>query len=122
MKPHQNVELSPEFIQRQRKRLEALRTQLLGDEQRALTSERTSRETHAEEAGDAVDKAQDAIQREVDQGMHDVDAHRLSNIDRALQKIEQGTYGLSDASGKPIPKERLEATPEAILTVQEEDD
>lgn len=69
-----------------------------------------------------MDKAQDAIQREVDQAMHDVDARRLRNIDRALQKIEQGTYGLSDASGKPIPRERLEATPEAILTVQEEND
>jgi DnaK suppressor protein len=36
-----------------------------------------------------------------------------------LQKIEDGTYGLSDTSGEPIPRERLEAMPEAIHTVSE---
>jgi DnaK suppressor protein len=112
--------LSPEFIQAQQKRLQALRAQLLGAEYTALTSERTSREDHGGEAGDAVDKAQDQIQRDVDQALQDVDAPRLRSIDRALQKIAEGTYGISDVSGKPIPKERLEATPEAVLTVQEE--
>jgi len=37
-----------------------------------------------------------------------------------LEKISEGSYGLSDASGQPIPKERLEATPEAIYTVAEQ--
>jgi DnaK suppressor protein len=37
-----------------------------------------------------------------------------------LQKIEDGTYGLSDASGAPIPVERLEAAPEALYTLAEQ--
>ena len=35
---------------------------------------------------------------------------------------EAGTYGLSERSGKPIPKERLIAVPEATLTLDEEED
>jgi DnaK suppressor protein len=114
--PDQNATLSPEFIDAQRKRLEALRERLLGVEHRAQES---SREEHADEAGDAGDKAQDMPGREVEQALQDADARRLSDVDRALQKIAEGTYGLSDASGKPIPKERLEASPEASLTAQE---
>jgi DnaK suppressor protein len=48
------------------------------------------------------------------------DDERLSNIERALQKIDEGTYGLSDASGKPIPAERLKAFPEALYTEAEQ--
>ncbi len=41
-------------------------------------------------------------------------------MDRALKKIEEGTYGSSDVSGHLIPRERLEAVPEAICTLAEE--
>jgi DnaK suppressor protein len=44
---------------------------------------------------------------------------RLAAIDRALARIETGTYGRSVLSGKPIPDERLEADPAAELTVEE---
>ena len=33
---------------------------------------------------------------------------------RALQRIKEGTYGVSDVSRKPIPIERLEVIPYAI--------
>jgi len=39
-----------------------------------------------------------------------------------LKKIEEGSYGLSDISGKPIPRERLDAVPEALYTLSEETD
>jgi DnaK suppressor protein len=45
---------------------------------------------------------------------------RLARVDTALEKISEGTYGLSDASNQAVPKERLEATPEAIYTVAEQ--
>ena len=45
---------------------------------------------------------------------------RPDQRERALQKIADGTYGYSDRSGEPIPKLRLEAMPEATLTVEEE--
>jgi DnaK suppressor protein len=45
---------------------------------------------------------------------------RSAQIDRALAKIDNGTYGLSDASGQRIPREQLDAVPEADCTVKEE--
>jgi DnaK suppressor protein len=44
---------------------------------------------------------------------------RLSTIDRALARLESGTYGRSVLSGKPIPEQRLEADPAAELTIEE---
>ena len=35
----------------------------------------------------------------------------LQEIDAALQRIEDGIYGICEGSGKPIPKKRLEALP-----------
>lgn len=40
---------------------------------------------------------------------------QLASVEHALQKFEDGTYGLCDNCGKPIPPERLEALPQATL-------
>lgn len=40
----------------------------------------------------------------------------LKQIDRALEKIEEGTYGVCDISGEAILKKRLEAIPYATMT------
>ena len=45
---------------------------------------------------------------------------RLKRVERALAKIENGTYGFSDVSGERIPDERLELVPDAITTLREE--
>ena len=39
----------------------------------------------------------------------------LSGIEHALQKFEEGTYGLCDSCGQPIDPARLEALPQASL-------
>jgi DnaK suppressor protein len=44
---------------------------------------------------------------------------RLAALDRAEQRLDDGTYGRSVRSGLPIPDERLEADPAAELTVEE---
>lgn len=44
-------------------------------------------------------------------------ARRVKMIDRALAKIEEGTYGICDRCGKPIPDARLEARPESVFCV-----
>ena len=40
---------------------------------------------------------------------------RLASVERALAKLEDGTYGLGDKCGEPISPERLEALPQATL-------
>jgi RNA polymerase-binding transcription factor DksA len=47
---------------------------------------------------------------------HEQDA--LYEIDEALHRIELGTYGVCEMSGKPIPRVRLEAIPFARFTVE----
>lgn len=41
----------------------------------------------------------------------------VRQIDRAIEKIDEGTYGLCDVTGDPIPPKRLEAIPYATMTV-----
>ena len=42
----------------------------------------------------------------------------VAQIDRALEKVEDGTYGVCDTCGTEIPEERLEAIPATSLCVQ----
>jgi DnaK suppressor protein len=118
--PEQQGDLSDEFIVQQKKRLEALRRELLGGEEDTIADERTAQEEYGDEAEEYEDEAQGMAQNEINQSLHDVNDQRVADIQRALRKIDEGTYGLSDESGQPIPKERLEVMPEAILTVAEQ--
>jgi RNA polymerase-binding transcription factor DksA len=45
--------------------------------------------------------------------------NELARVERALARIDAGTYGISEVSGKPIPRERLEAEPTATTLVDE---
>jgi DnaK suppressor protein len=58
-------------------------------------------------------------QDELDAGLVRDLKDRLAAVERAEERIAQGTYGLSTRSGAPIPDERLEANPTAELTVEE---
>lgn len=112
--------LDEEFIEAQRERLEALREELLnvkgdiGDESHHL------QEDDAGEPGDDADEASGLAQQEIDETLQDMEDDRLAEVERALEKIEEGTYGYSDESGDVIPRDRLEARPEALYTVEEE--
>ena len=44
---------------------------------------------------------------------------RLDALNRALKRLDDGTYGRSVRSGLPIPEERLDADPAAELTIEE---
>jgi DnaK suppressor protein len=44
----------------------------------------------------------------------------LAQVERALQRLADGTYGYSEVSGQPIPIERLEALPYATTLVGED--
>ena len=44
---------------------------------------------------------------------------RLAALERAQQRLSEGTFGRSIRSGEPIPDDRLEADPAAELTVEE---
>ncbi len=73
-------------------------------------------ETEAEDEGDA---AQALTAEGQDDAIAESLRDRLDAIDRALHRLEDGSYGRSVRSGDPIPDERLEADPAAELTIEE---
>lgn len=45
--------------------------------------------------------------------------HELKEVEHALGKIQNGTYGICEKSGKPIPKARLRVEPHARYEIDE---
>jgi DnaK suppressor protein len=116
-----NTELDDNFIAKQKERLQSLREELLRIMGAAEEDEHLRTEQEADfTEHDSGDMSRDIFDREIDATIVEQVEHRLEIVERALQKIEEGTYGLSDVSGEPIPRGRLEAVPEAIRTVEEQ--
>ena len=116
-----NNELDENFVAQQKERLEELRDELLLVVRGAEEDERTRGENEGDfTEHDSGDMSRDIFDREVDATIAEQIQQRLEIVDRALQKVGEGTYGLSDISGEPIPRGRLEAVPEAIRTVEEQ--
>ena len=66
------------------------------------------------------DMASVTFDRELDQGLEEGAQQTLAQIDRALAKIEEGTYGICERCGKPIAEERLRARPWATLCIDDQ--
>lgn len=110
--------LSPEDLDHFRERLMSERAQIAG---RIPGSDREIEETVRKEdgVGDVGDESQLLYERE--EAVVDVEDDReaLRRIDHALDRIAAGTYGVSEVSGLPIPRERLEAVPYATTLTNE---
>jgi DnaK suppressor protein len=71
-------------------------------------------------AGDHIaDNATETYLRELDGGLEENAEHLIAEIDGALGRIEDGTYGTCVVCGKPIGEERLEAIPYARLCIDD---
>ncbi len=104
-------------IAKYKKRLEELRDQLTN----------TIRDISEDVKG--ADQAKGYSQHQADEGTDDFNRTItlevtskefgiLRQIERALEKIEEDTYGICDISGEEIPIARLEAIPYAAMTVK----
>ncbi|MFZ2149210.1 MAG: TraR/DksA C4-type zinc finger protein [Sedimentisphaerales bacterium] len=65
-----------------------------------------------------ADIGTDNYEQEFALGLMDGERKLLRAIDDALGRIEQGTYGICEGTGKPIPKARLEAQPWARYCIE----
>ena len=63
------------------------------------------------------DSAAGTLDREIDYTLEEHSEQVLGQIDAALVRIEDGTYGTCTNCGKPIPEDRLEARPWASLCI-----
>jgi DnaK suppressor protein len=112
--------LDPAFLAEQKRRLTALRQEILSIRQRQQGEQKSVNTELSGQARDYEDDAQRLAALELQDNLVVYDDERLENIERALQRIDEGTYGVSAASGKPIPIERLKAFPEALYTEEEQ--
>jgi len=65
-----------------------------------------------------ADIGTDNYEQEFALGLMDSERKLLRELDNSLGRIEQGTYGICEGTGKPIPKARLEAQPWARYCVE----
>lgn len=56
--------------------------------------------------------------REMELSLHDNTEHLLAQVNRALEKMGEGTYGLCDRCGRPIEEARLRAIPYATRCME----
>jgi RNA polymerase-binding transcription factor len=101
--------------ERARQRLSEDRARIEG-ELAALSGEPSPDETKES------DKAAELDQTERDEAVREELQETLAAIERAEQRLEEGSYGVSIVSGDPIPDGRLEAIPWADRKVDEPGD
>jgi RNA polymerase-binding protein DksA len=63
------------------------------------------------------DTATATLDREIDYSLEENSEQVLRSIDRALQRIDEGTFGICETCGQPISEERLEAIPYATQCI-----
>ncbi len=92
-------------------RRDALRKALAGD----LSMLKSLRE---QIGSDVVDAALDAAQDEISSKLAEVESRELANIEVALERINEGTYGQCELCQGKIPLARLNALPYATTCIE----
>lgn len=103
-------------IEKFKTRLEEMRAQIT----RSLNTSAQEVKSPDESTGykqHQADEGTDDFDRTINIELTSQDYALLRQIDRALEKIEEGTYGVCDVTGDEIPIKRLEAIPYAAMTV-----
>src|SRR5947209_15335178 len=119
-KNNHEKKLSP-FVRQQKEKLLNLRDAMVdsmaGVAQDTLRSRAEGSEASAFGMHQA-DAGSDAYDRDFALSLLSQEQDALYEIDQALKRIELGTYGICEMSGKQIPRARLEAIPFARFTVE----
>jgi len=103
-----------ELLLDERKRVQAALQNLHDDHQGSL-SEEAGEETAFD--NHLADTATETYDRELDYTLEENSEHVLADIDAALKRLDDGTYGICTSRGEQIPVERLEARPWATLCI-----
>ncbi len=76
------------------------------------------RSNKAESAGDSADLAFDSGSEEVTSQLAELEARELGQVERALARLKQGTYGVCEGCQKKIPVARLNALPFSTTCIE----
>jgi DnaK suppressor protein len=110
------------FVEKQRRELTKLRDALRKSSAAAEIDEGNVKDASAGQSRGFEDDAQKLDTLEKEGVLVNRTVARIARVERALAKIDAGTYGFSDVSGAPIPRERLSAMPDAINTIREQEE
>lgn len=110
-----DLDVARQTLELERERLRSLRERIEHDGSQAdETGELASG------PGDHLaDHATETFMRELDEGLEENVEHLLAEIDAALERIDDGTYGTCVVCGRPIDAERLQAVPYATLCIDD---
>jgi len=100
-----------------KKRLEEMRGQLTNS-LRGSTAEVKTPDEATGYSQHQADQGTDDFDRTISLELTSKEYDILRQIERALQKMEENTYGVCDITGEDIPLPRLEAVPYATMTVK----
>jgi len=119
-KPGKNLAgLSPKELEQFREALLAKRRELVGD---MYSMEREALQRSGENLSNLplhmADMGTDNYEQEFTLGLMEKDRQLLREINSALQKLNDGTYGMCEGTGKPIAKVRLEVQPWAKYSIE----
>ncbi len=118
MKPEgMSMSLKKTEIAKFKKRLEELQNQMMAVV-RGVSQDVKSDEKAKGYSQHQADEGTDDFDRTITLEVTNKEFNVLRQIERALEKIEDGTYGVCDITGEEIPLKRLEAVPYATMTVQ----
>ncbi len=109
--------LKPADITRFQHRLEELQKQMTELLRETTEDVKTSADVKGYSQHQA-DEGTDDFNRTISLQVGNQEWTVLRQIERALKKIAEGTYGVCDISGEEIPMARLEAIPYATMTVK----
>lgn len=112
---HVDTERARQLLTEERERLQ----QLIAGEGAAGGGVEEANDLLASDSQPA-DAAQETVTREIETSVVGSLQDELDEVERALLKLDQGTYGLDESTGEPIPDERLEIRPMARFTVENE--
>jgi RNA polymerase-binding transcription factor DksA len=115
MNDHVDEQATRERLERDRARvgelIAELRSEGLDEEQAAQSGDLTHYDQHP------ADQASEMFEREKDLAILEGLEGDLAEIEAALQRLDDGTFGVDEVTGQPIDPERLEALPTARTNV-----
>lgn len=108
--------MDAEFLARMKTKLQQMKAEIIRN---LIHEDEDFREIAASlDQKDLVDIASTDIDKKLLSVLGAQEVKRLRLIDAALARIENGKYGHCLKTGKPIPRERLEAIPYALYTIE----
>jgi DnaK suppressor protein len=118
--PKKPVKMTP-FLKQQRERLQLLRDTMLDSMAGVAKDTLRSRPEGSEASAFGMhqaDAGSDAYDKDFALSLLSQEQDALYEIEEAIKRVDNGTYGVCEMSGKAIPAARLEALPFARLTVE----